>query len=64
MSGVLVARIVVAVAGIIVWAYGARYDLPAARWTGTAFIAAAMLLRFAGRRPARDHDFEPDDKQS
>lgn len=54
MSGIVVARIVVAVAGIIVWAYGARYDHATARWIGIGFIAAAMLLRFAGARPGRD----------
>ena len=53
MNGVVVARIVVAVAGIIVWAYGARYDHATARWIGIALIAAAMLLRFAGPRPGR-----------
>lgn len=54
MSGVVVARIVVAVAGMVVWAYGAREDLPTARWIGIALIAAALLLRFVGPRPSRD----------
>lgn len=53
MSGVVIARITVAVAGMVVWAYGAREDLPAARWIGIALIAAALLLRFVGPRPSR-----------
>ena len=58
MNGIVVTRILVAVAGIIVWAYGARYDHATARWIGIGFIAAAMLLRFAGERPVRRREDE------
>ena len=54
MSGIVAARIVVAAAGVLVWAYGAREDHPTARWIGIALIAAALLLRFIGPRPSRD----------
>jgi hypothetical protein len=39
-------RFAVAVAGILVWAYGYRADDAAIRWVGIALLAVAVLLRF------------------
>jgi hypothetical protein len=62
MSGIVVTRIAVAVAGMVVWAYGAREDHPTARWIGIGLIAVSLLLRFVGPRPSRGgHDEESAD---
>ena len=48
-----VLRVIVALVGVIVWAYGAREDHELSRWIGIAIIVVAMFLRFAGPRPSR-----------
>ena len=35
---------------IVVWAYGVRVDDRTVTWIGTAFLVAAFLLRFFGRK--------------
>jgi hypothetical protein len=40
--------------GVILFAYGARADVNYLRWTGIAFLAAAVALRFWRRRPPQD----------
>jgi hypothetical protein len=51
MNPVLIARLALAVAGIIVWGLGARMDNALLRWTGIGLLALTLLLRFArGRR--------------
>ncbi len=39
-----------AVIGVILFGWGARVDDPRLRWIGIAFLAAAVVLRFIGRR--------------
>ena len=63
MNALLAARLTIAGAGILVWAYGARESLATFRWVGIGAIALAMLLRFTGPRATRDHDLEQDDEQ-
>jgi hypothetical protein len=45
-------RFALAVAGILVWAYGLRIDDRTIRWGGIALLAVAVLLRFWPRRRA------------
>ncbi|HEX7546632.1 MAG TPA: hypothetical protein VF368_07875 [Gemmatimonadaceae bacterium] len=53
MNPVLIARIALAVAGIVVWGLGARMDNGQLRWTGIGLLALSLLLRFAKGRPNR-----------
>lgn len=39
-----------AVVGLILFGYGVRVEHEGLRWTGIAFLAAAVVLRFVGRR--------------
>ena len=39
-------RLVLAVVGVGIWAYGARIDESGLRWVGIAFLAAAVAIRF------------------
>lgn len=39
-----------AIAGIILWGYGARADVEWLRWAGIAFLAASVLVRIVFRR--------------
>jgi hypothetical protein len=50
MNPMLVAKLVLAGAGVVVWGMGARIDNAMLRWTGIGLIAAAFLLRFAKGR--------------
>jgi hypothetical protein len=43
-------RFALAAIGIIVWAYGYQANDAVTRWVGIAFLAAAVVLRFAPRR--------------
>jgi len=43
-------RFALAAIGLIVWGYGYRVDDPTMRWIGIAFLAVAVVLRFAARR--------------
>jgi hypothetical protein len=63
MSPVSIAKLVLAVAGIGVFLLGVRLGIPMLRWTGTALVVIAWLLRFADRagprtdsRPATTND--------
>lgn len=47
------ARLVVAIVGIAVWGWGVRTDDSPVRIVGIAIIAAAVLLRWIGRRQGR-----------
>jgi hypothetical protein len=38
------------VAGILVWGYGQRVEVPWLQYTGIAFFAVAAALRFAKKR--------------
>ena len=54
MSQLVLARIVLLLAGVVVWGYGYRYDDANIRLVGIGILAVAMLLRFARRRHTRD----------
>ena len=53
MSGLTQAKLGLAVAGLILWGYGARVDVNWLRWVGIGFLAAAAILRFVGPRSSR-----------
>jgi hypothetical protein len=46
-------RATVALVGIAVWAYGARFDVAGVRWAGIALLGAAFLLRFVDKAKRR-----------
>ena len=50
MTRYLVARVVVTLAGVIVWGYGQHYDLPRVRMGGIVILGIALALRFAPKR--------------
>ncbi len=50
MTRYLLARIIVTLVGIAVWAYGQRFDIAAVRIGGIGILAVALMLRFAPRR--------------
>lgn len=47
-------KLVLALAGVLVYLAGARSGQDLLRWTGIALVAVAWLLRFVGRRSAPD----------
>jgi hypothetical protein len=53
MNRLTIAKLAFALAGIAIFAYGARVDDGTIRWVGIAFVVVAFLLRFA-KRPDRD----------
>ena len=50
---VLIARLTLAFAGLLVFGYGVRADLPTVRWIGIALVLVAVLLRFVRSGPTR-----------
>jgi hypothetical protein len=45
-------RVTIAIAGIVVFMWGAKTQSEAARWVGIACLVVALVLRFLGpRRP-------------
>lgn len=52
MSPMTVAKLTLALIAAMLFAYGARVDIPALRWAAIAFLAAAVLLRFFDRKGA------------
>jgi hypothetical protein len=55
VSQVQLAKLILAVAGIVVFLFGIRTGLDVLRWTGIVLVAAAFLLRFVGRAGSRTH---------
>lgn len=53
MSGLTQLKLGLALAGLIVWGYGARTDISWLRLVGIGFFAAAAILRFFGPRSSR-----------
>lgn len=53
MTQVQLAKLVLAMAGIVVFLFGIRLQLDVLRWTGIVLVAAAFLLRFVGRAGSR-----------
>lgn len=64
MSGLSQAKLGIALAGLILWGYGARVEVPWMRWTGIALLAVAAVLRFLTppelRRRYNRHDVDDD----
>ena len=56
MNERVIAKIVLAAAGLAVFLTGVRFQLGALRWTGIALVATAWLLRFVGRGPRTRDD--------
>jgi hypothetical protein len=50
MTRLLIARVVLTLIGVAVWAYGRDSTDPQMRYTGLAIIGIALLLRFAPKR--------------
>ena len=44
------AKLVLALAGVLIWAHGTRISHPGVQWLGIALVAIGFLLRFAGPR--------------
>lgn len=49
MISLLWVRFALAAIGLLICAYGIRVDDATVRWVGIAFLAVALLLRFAPR---------------
>lgn len=49
VNPITVAKIALAVAGIVVFMLGVQSGVDSVRWTGVALVVAAFLLRFIGR---------------
>lgn len=49
MTPITMAKITLALIAAILFAYGARADVPALRWAAIAFLSLAVLLRFFDR---------------
>ncbi|MHB1298556.1 MAG: hypothetical protein ACYC0B_08525 [Gemmatimonadaceae bacterium] len=45
----MIAKLVLAVAGIVLFLLGIRSGVDLMRWTGVGLVAAAFLMRFIGR---------------
>jgi hypothetical protein len=51
MTSITTAKLALAAGGIILFGIGIRFENATLRWTGTGFVAAALILRFVkGRR--------------
>lgn len=61
MVGLSQVKIGLAIAGLVLFGYGARTDDPRLRWLGIAFLAVAFLLRFVRRRRPDDTAPPPPD---
>lgn len=53
MTPMTTAKLMLALVAAILFAYGARNDIPVLRWAAIAFLAAAVLLRFFDRNRSR-----------
>ena len=45
------ARLVLALVGVLVWAYAHRAGYDELRWVGIGMLAVAFILRFIRRKP-------------
>lgn len=50
MTRSLIARLVLAAIGVVVWGYGYRYDLANIRLAAIGILAVALVLRFVPGR--------------
>lgn len=53
MTPMTVAKLTLALIAAILFAYGARNEVPALRWAAIAFLAIAVFLRFFDRTRSR-----------
>jgi len=54
MRPLIIAKIVLALAGLGVFAYGVHPDDPPLRWVGIGLVAVSFLLRFVKDHPPSD----------
>jgi hypothetical protein len=52
MKPLTLAKVVLAIAGLAVFAFGVRPDNPGVRFVGIGLVAVAFLLRFVKDKPA------------
>ena len=50
MKRLNLARLVLGLAGVVVWGYGHRYDLASTRIAGIGILVVALVLRFVPPR--------------
>ena len=50
MSQLTIAKLALAIAGIVVWWYGVQAANRMLTWVGVGLLATAVVLRFLGRR--------------
>lgn len=50
MKRLVLARVLVTVVGVLVWAYGFRLNDPTVRMVGIVLLALSLALRFVPRR--------------
>ena len=62
MKRLLLARTVLAVAGIVTWGYGYRVDDPNIRLAAIGVLAVAFLMKFVPRRWVGEPRNDPDDR--
>lgn len=60
MNPVSIAKLALAVAGIVVFLLGISWGSDVLRWTGTALVVIAWLLRFVDRSATRPRRGAPD----
>ena len=53
MPSLMAIRLGLAITALILFGLGIRSEAPYLRWAGIAFLGAALVLRFAGRRTPR-----------
>ncbi len=50
MNEKVIAKVVIAAAGLAVFLTGVRTDIDSVRWIGIGLVGVAFLLRFSSRR--------------
>ena len=53
MTQLTLAKLLIAVVGLLVFGYGIRAESAGIRWAGIALVAVAVAMRFLGRRSER-----------
>lgn len=53
MQSLMAIRLGLAITALLLFGLGIRSETPYLRWAGIAFLGAALVLRFAGRRTPR-----------
>ena len=50
MDRLTLLKVALAIAGLVVFLYGASTDQPPVRWTGIGFVVVAFVMRFFTKR--------------